>query len=69
MDKPLRILVVDDERDILETLDYGLALRGFAVETDQIVVTAGVPFNKAGTTNILRVAPCEERLIFATDPD
>jgi len=42
---------------------------GFAVETDQIVVTAGVPFNKAGTTNILRVAPCEERLIFATDPD
>lgn len=42
---------------------------GFADETDQIVVTAGVPFNKAGTTNILRVAPCEERLIFATDPD
>ena len=42
---------------------------GFAQESDQIVVTAGVPFNKAGTTNILRVAPCEERLIFATDPD
>ncbi|MEL7026495.1 MAG: pyruvate kinase, partial [Pseudomonadota bacterium] len=42
---------------------------GFAVESDQIVVTAGVPFNKAGTTNILRVAPCEERLIFASDPD
>jgi len=42
---------------------------GFADESDQIVVTAGVPFNKAGTTNILRVAPCEERLIFATDPD
>jgi DNA-binding response OmpR family regulator len=33
MDKPLRILVVDDERDILETLDYSLALRGFQVET------------------------------------
>jgi DNA-binding response OmpR family regulator len=33
MDKALRILVVDDERDILETLDYSLALRGFAVET------------------------------------
>ena len=45
--------------------------RGGALPTrpDQIVVTAGVPFNKAGTTNILRVAPCEERLIFATDPD
>ena len=42
---------------------------GFATETDQIVVTAGVPFNQAGTTNILRVAPCEERLIFRADPD
>ncbi|MCF6444332.1 pyruvate kinase [Nereida sp. MMG025] len=42
---------------------------GFASETDQIVVTAGVPFNQAGTTNILRVAPCEERLIFRTDPE
>ena len=41
---------------------------GFATETDQIVVTAGVPFNMPGTTNILRVAPCDERLIFATDP-
>jgi pyruvate kinase len=41
---------------------------GFAVESDQIVVTAGVPFNQPGTTNILRVAPCEERLIFSSDP-
>ncbi|SER68723.1 pyruvate kinase [Tranquillimonas rosea] len=42
---------------------------GFAGERDQIVVTAGVPFNMPGTTNILRVAPCEERLIFNTDPE
>ena len=42
---------------------------GFATEADQIVVTAGVPFNQAGTTNILRVAPCEERLIFSSDPE
>lgn len=42
---------------------------GFATETDQIVVTAGVPFNVKGTTNILRVAPCDERLIFNTDPE
>jgi pyruvate kinase len=41
---------------------------GFATEEDQIVVTAGVPFNVPGTTNILRVAPCDERLIFRTDP-
>ncbi|MCU9848251.1 pyruvate kinase [Defluviimonas sp. WL0024] len=42
---------------------------GFATEKDQIVVTAGVPFNVKGTTNILRVAPCDERLIFRTDPE
>ena len=41
---------------------------GVAVESDYIVVTAGVPFNVAGSTNILRVAPCDERLIFSTDP-
>ncbi len=43
--------------------------QGYATEADQIVVTAGVPFNIPGTTNILRVAPCEERLIFASDPE
>ena len=42
---------------------------GLATEKDQIVVTAGVPFNVPGSTNILRVAPCDERLIFNTDPD
>ena len=42
---------------------------GFAEITDQIVVTAGVPFNVAGTTNILRVAPCEERLIFSAEKE
>jgi len=41
---------------------------GFATAADQIIVTAGVPFNQSGTTNILRVAPCEERLIFSTEP-
>ena len=40
---------------------------GFAVKEDQIVVTAGVPFNVPGTTNILRVAPCDERLIFRAE--
>lgn len=42
---------------------------GLAGEKDQIVVTAGVPFNVSGTTNILRVAPCDERLIYNTDPE
>jgi pyruvate kinase len=42
---------------------------GFAEEEDMIVVTAGVPFNVKGTTNILRVAPCDERLISKVDPE
>ena len=42
---------------------------GFVEESDQIVVTAGVPFNVPGSTNILRVAPCAERLIFKQDPE
>ncbi len=40
-----------------------------ADESDMVVVTAGVPFNTPGTTNILRVAPCSEKLIFASDAD
>lgn len=37
---------------------------GFATEEDRIIVTAGIPFGKPGTTNILRVAPCNEKQIF-----
>ena len=43
--------------------------QGLAEEKDLIVVTAGVPFNTPGSTNILRVAPCEERLIHSADAD
>ncbi|MCT4610995.1 MAG: pyruvate kinase [Pelagimonas sp.] len=43
--------------------------QGYAFEGDQIIVTAGVPFNTKGSTNILRVAPCDERLIYRTDPE
>ena len=38
---------------------------GFATSKDQVVVTAGVPFNVVGSTNILRVAYCDEALILA----
>lgn len=41
--------------------------QGVATKEDLVVVTAGVPFNTPGTTNILRVAPCEERLIHFAD--
>ncbi|MFV0333677.1 MAG: pyruvate kinase [Tropicimonas sp.] len=42
---------------------------GFAQNGENIVVVAGVPFNIPGSTNILRVAPCDEKLIFNTDPE
>ena len=41
--------------------------QGYASALDQIVITAGVPFNVPGTTNILRVAPCQESLIYSTE--
>lgn len=41
---------------------------GFATKDEHIVVTAGVPFNTPGTTNILRVAPCDEAKIYAGEP-
>ncbi|WP_116132441.1 pyruvate kinase [Tropicimonas sp. IMCC34043] len=41
----------------------------FAESEDNVIVVAGVPFNIPGSTNILRVAPCDERLIFNTDPE
>lgn len=42
---------------------------GFASGDDQIVVTAGIPFNVPGTTNILRVAQVAEKLIYADDSE
>ena len=41
---------------------------GFGTADDYIVVTAGVPFNTPGTTNILRVAPCDVDKIYAGEP-
>ncbi|MGY6633334.1 MAG: pyruvate kinase [Alkalilacustris sp.] len=40
----------------------------FATPEDQIVVTAGLPFNVPGSTNILRVTRCDERFIQRADP-
>jgi pyruvate kinase len=42
---------------------------GFASNKDKIVVTAGVPFNVPGTTNILRVAPVNEQSIYDGEID
>ncbi|HVG49755.1 MAG TPA: pyruvate kinase, partial [Rubellimicrobium sp.] len=53
---------------VLAAIDVAVK-QGFAVPTDRIVVTAGVPFNTPGSTNILRVAPCQERLIYEGEPE
>lgn len=41
----------------------------FADRTRKVIVIAGVPFNTAGSTNILRVASCDELLLSSTDPE
>ena len=41
----------------------------FATLDKQIIVTAGVPFNKPGTTNIIRVSPVDEKLIFSGEQE
>ncbi len=38
-------------------------------EADQIVLTAGVPFNTKGSTNILRVAPLDEAKLYSQHMD
>lgn len=42
---------------------------GFAQDSDKIVVMAGIPFNTPGSTNILRVSPVQENLIFEGEPE
>lgn len=65
------VLTGELERFKMAVVSAAVAARseGFADENDLIVVTAGVPFNVPGSTNILRVAPCDERLIYASDPE
>ncbi|MDH3667593.1 MAG: pyruvate kinase [Paracoccaceae bacterium] len=42
---------------------------GLATDDDRVIVTAGVPFNQPGTTNILRVAPMDETQIYEGSPE
>ncbi|WP_439154343.1 pyruvate kinase [Yoonia sp.] len=60
---------VDRFKDAVIAAVRAALAQELATENDMIVVTAGVPFNTPGSTNILRVAPCAERLIFNADPE
>ncbi|MEL6960012.1 MAG: pyruvate kinase [Pseudomonadota bacterium] len=60
---------VDRFKDAVLAAVRAALASGIAGREDLVVVTAGVPFNTPGSTNILRVAPCDERLIFAADPE
>ena len=44
-------------------------IEGMADDTDRIIVTAGIPFGVPGSTNILRIAPVNEKLIFEGEPE
>jgi pyruvate kinase len=60
---------VDRFKDAVVAAVRATKSEGLADISDMVVVTAGVPFNTPGSTNILRVAPCDEKLIFAADAD
>ena len=54
-------------RRVRSLVDESRAAReyGFATDEEKIVVVAGIPFGQPGSTNILRVAFCDERKIYA----
>jgi pyruvate kinase len=60
---------VDRFKDAVIEAVRAARAQNLATENDMVVVTAGVPFNTPGSTNILRVAPCAERLIYASETD
>jgi len=52
-------VVTPDITSVDEMVDQAIAIavkEGFAVEGDNIVITAGIPFGRSGGTNMLRVA-------------
>jgi len=55
---------VDRFKDAVVSAIRAARADGFAGSDDNIIITAGVPFNVPGTTNILRVAPMDEQMIY-----
>jgi pyruvate kinase len=64
-------MVPEVERFKLAVVNAARVVRndGFGEERDKIVVTAGIPFNVAGSTNIIRVAPVNEKAIYEGEPE
>ena len=60
---------VDRFKDAVIAAVRAAKAENMATEDDMIVITAGVPFNTPGSTNILRVAPCAERLIYQSESE
>jgi pyruvate kinase len=59
----LHCVVTEDARNFREMVDRACMTavhEGFGEDGEKIVITAGVPFGKAGRTNILRVAEIGE---------
>lgn len=57
-------VVSDDAQDIDTMVGYACAVahkEGFAQDGKKIIITAGVPFGRSGTTNMLRIAEVDGR--------
>jgi len=52
---PLLVAPADTYEMMLDSAREALHLRGLASEGDRVIVTAGVPFDVPGTTNLLKV--------------
>ena len=53
--QPLLIEPVDDTDEMIENIDYALQYLGMAGEGDVVVITAGTPIGKRGSTNMMKV--------------
>jgi len=56
-------VVTDDIQDIDNMVGYACSIahdEGFAGEGKKVIITAGVPFGRSGTTNMLRIAAVDE---------
>ena len=51
------------------TPHYPLPQKTLPVSAYPASLTAGVPFGIEGTTNILRVAPCDERQVYGVQTE
>ena len=58
---PIKVGPLDTEADLVAASEAAMAELGLAENGDEIVITAGLPFGRAGRTNMLRLARLGEK--------